>query len=239
MWPLTWDWWLLIVPVCWHYTTIITHSKFITSRVLIMISIHTTNKGRLRSSHSLCRDSYLTMCFTRLWIQRCFMTWAAAVQRFPSVLGRLRGNTHTHTRHDAYARASHAFPSWAYGNILDGEAGRRQKPVADFPCRSFTLAHMWKTPERRAVKCERTLVSPILQIAESIIRALTHTDGGSGMNGNRRNSGAGQYPHVLNIQYNNIVILYINNICNDFYTNITLSNIVNIYWYLFTFYFDH
>jgi len=45
--------------------------------------------------------------------------------------------------------------------------------------RSFTLVHMWRRiPERRPVKCERTLLSSILQIAESIIRALTHTDGG-------------------------------------------------------------
>lgn len=145
---------------------LLTHSKFITSRVLIMIPIHTTNKGRLRSSRSLCRDSYLTMCFTHLWIERCFMTWAAAVQRFPSVPGRLRGNTHT--RHDAYAPASHAFPSWAYGNILDGEAERRQRPVADFPCvwgrasLVYLSAHVEKNPgeETREVWTHPLAVNP-------------------------------------------------------------------------------
>lgn len=80
--------------------------------------------------------------------------------------------------------------------------------------RSFTLVHMWRRiPERRSVKCERTLFSSILQIAESIIRALTHTDGGSGPNGNRRNSGVGWCTEFSKY------------ICNDFSTYITLSNI--------------
>lgn len=119
--------------------------------------------------------------------------------------------------------ASHAFPSWAYENILDGEAERGRNKwqtslVFGGGRRSFTLVHMWRRiPKRRSVKCERTLLSSILQIAESIIRALTHTDGGSGPNGNRRNSGAGRYTEFSKY------------FCNDFSTNITLSNIVNIY----------
>lgn len=107
------------------------------------------------------------------------------------------------TRHDgrgaAYARSSHAFPSWAYGNTADGKAERARKTrhtslvFGGGRC-AFTLAHMWRrSPERRCVKCERTLSSSILQIAESIIRALTHTDGGSGPNGNCRKSSAGRF----------------------------------------------
>lgn len=138
-------------------------------------------------------------------------------------LGRQTHGTRHDDRGDAYARASHAFPSWAYENILDGEAERGRNKwqtslVFGGGRRSFTLVHMWRRiPKRRSVKCERTLLSSILQIAESIIRALTHTDGGSGPNGNRRNSGAGRYTEFSKY------------FCNDFSTNITLSNIVNIY----------
>lgn len=119
------------------------------------------------------------------------MTQAAAVQRLPSVPGRLRGEREHHGTTATYksgggasTRPSHALPSWAHQNSLDGGTGREEGAVLSLELvRSkrggdYTNSTASKeTPNRGFLKCEPPSSShPVLQTTESIIRSVTRTD---------------------------------------------------------------